>query len=186
MRETPAARSALVPLSLVLAACAALACSLESSQAPEVPDIRGTYEGIWDMSMERLDGTSRQGAECRGTVTVTSQTDTSFAGTFRVDSAGQATGDLSCSVVEGEVVDGRHGSTGLANFSLETGDGGPAAALSGCRGTTPWQGDFARTPDQPEEGRLIAGARLTLRCDQADGPTHRWDTDIQFRGFVEP
>lgn len=185
MRETPAARSAVLPLTLALAACAALACSLENSQAPEVPDIRGTYEGVWDMSMQTLDGSGRQGAECRGTVTVSSQTDTSFTGTFRVDSAGQATGDLSCRVVEGDVVEGRHGATGLANFSLETGDGGAAAALSGCRGNALWQGDFARTPDQPEEGRLNAGARLTLRCDQADGSTRRWDTEIQFRG-LEP
>lgn len=170
-----------VLVSLLLAAAAA-ACSPGDTQTPEVPDIRGTYEGLWDMSMSRLDGSAQQGAECRGTVTVASQTDTSFTGTFRVDSTGEATGDLSCRVVEGEVVDGRHGSSGLASFLLRAGDRGPAAALSGCRGASEWQGEFTPTPDLPEEGRLDAGAVLTLRCEQSDGSTRRWDTQIQFRG----
>ncbi|MDP2498468.1 MAG: hypothetical protein Q8W44_10850 [Candidatus Palauibacterales bacterium] len=185
MTGTTDVRSTILRLSLALAAGAALACAGGDSQAPEVQDIRGTYEGLWDMSMQTLDGSSRQGAECRGTVTVSSQTDTSFTGSFRVDSAGEATGDLSCEVVEGQVVEGRHGNSGLANFHLESGDGGAAAALSGCEGGAMWQGDFTLTPDRPEEGRLDAGSRFTLRCENQDGSTRSWDTEIQFRG-TEP
>lgn len=184
MNELPAARPRLALLCLLLAAAVA-GCSPGDTQAPEVPDIRGTYEGQWDMSMTSLDGSTRQGAECRGTVTVAAQTDSTFSGTFRVDSAGEATGDLSCRVVEGDIVDGRHGSSGLANFRLRAGDRGPAAALAGCQGNTTWQGDFTLTPDMPEEGRLDAGALLTLRCEQSDGSTRRWETQIQFRG-AEP
>lgn len=182
MIETPASVGRPALLSLVLAAVAAVACSPGETQGPDVPDVRGTYEGDWDMSMRSFDGSDQQGAECRGTVTVASQTDTSFSATFRVDTAGEATGNLSCRVVEGELDNARLGTGGLSSFRPAATGGGVAAALSGCEGGARWQGDFTLTPDRPEEGRLDAGARFTLRCERADGSARNWETHIQFRG----
>lgn len=181
MTETSVVRPILAPLSLVLAA-AGLACSSVDAQGPDVPDVRGTYEGQWTLSMQSADATEQKSAECRGTVTVASQTDTSFAGSFRIDSIGETTGDLSCRVVEGDLKNTRLGTGGLASFRPLVGDTGAAAALAGCEGSALWQGDFTPTPDRPEEARLDAGARPSLSCEQPDGSERGWEAEIQFRG----
>lgn len=166
-----------------LAALALGACSASETQGPERPDYRGTYEGTWSVRMQSTQLESRE-AECPGSVTVTTQTDTSFGGTFRVEPDGDSTGGLSCREVEGEFVDGGIGSGGLASFYLRSGGSSAASAMTGCRGGDLWQGDFSLTPDLPARARFEAGIRLDLLCEEGDGP-RSFRTVINFTGRQE-
>lgn len=174
-----------LPAAVALVAAAALAgCGSGDVQGPDTPDFTGTYEGTWTIRMQSQSLTERREARCPGSVEVTDQTDTSFSGTFRVETGGETSGDIACDEVEGQFVDGGIGSGGLASFRLVSGDRSGAAALTGCRGQELWQGDFSRTPSLPERARFQAGVRLDLRCEEGGDP-RIFRSQINFTGRAE-
>lgn len=180
MTEIPAVPATLPRLSLVLVCSLTLACGSGESQAPETPDVRGTYAGTWDLVMESADVSGRWEASCEGTFTVDSQTDSTFEGSFRIDSVGQSSGELSCSVVEGRIANGQIGASALVSFVLLSGESGAAATLSGCRGRDLWQGEFV----SPSTGeiQLDAGVRFTMSCPAESGGERPFTSGFQFRG----
>lgn len=166
------------------AALALLACGGGGAQGPDMPDFTGTYEGTWTVLMQAQSLGERREARCRGAVEVTSQTDTSYTATFRVEPGGETSGEISCSDLEGRFVDAGLGSGGLTSFRLEVGDRSGISAITGCQGRALWQGDFSRTPSLPEKARFEAGVRVDVLCG-SDGQERTFGSRLTFTGRAE-
>ncbi len=96
-------------------------CSGSPSAPTEMPDVRGSWKGVpysWNWTDNySLDPGSKGAANCAGTVVITSQDGSSFAGRYAIEECSEGS--------SGAVLDGHVGANGQLSFRLlaETGWG---------------------------------------------------------------
>lgn len=135
---------------------------------PTFPDITGTYSGNWTLEVTNQNNGQSASASCPGSVTVASQSEDSFSGSYRID----ATQD--CNNDSGDI-SGSVRTDGGINFTLSSASGS-SASFEDITGCTVTGGDNQLTGNVTS-GNMSVDASFFADCPDGSGGTFptRWD-----------
>lgn len=165
--RTPEGRRLAPLLSAVLVVLTA-ACGGDDPTGPSIPDIIGSYGGEWSLTVENRNTGESATVTCPGSITVDSQTEESFSGSYRIDAEGD------CDTSDSGTVDGDVRSDGGINLSLGSASGSTAdfEDITGCTVT---EGDSELTGNI-SGGSMTIDAEFFADCPDGSGGTFpsRW------------
>lgn len=165
--RTSSRRTSAVAVTLCLALLA-LGCGGEDSMGPSIPSIEGSYSGDWTLTVENQDNGQSATVGCPGSITVDSQSEGSFSGSYRIDAAGD------CDTSDSGTIDGNVRSDGGVDVSLGSASGSSAdfEDITGCVVT----GGDSRLTGNAAGGSMTVDAAFFADCPDGSGGTFssRW------------
>lgn len=165
------------PYTLLLAAALVAltaGCGGDGPTGPTIPDIVGSYGGDWSLTVENRDTGESATVTCPGSITVDSQSEGSFSGSYRIDAEGD------CDTSDSGTVDGDVRSDGGINLTLGSASGSTAdfEDITGCTVT---EGDSELT-GSVSGGSMTIDAEFFADCPDGSGGTFPSRWVVEFSG----
>lgn len=129
---------------------------------PSIPNIQGTYSGTWSLTATNQNTGDSGSGSCPGSITISSQSEGSFSGSYTVDAAGD------CDTSDSGVAAGTVRADGGLNLGLGSASGSDTDIedITGCTYTG---GDSQLTGSVSGGGMSIDGEFFTDCPDGAGG-----------------
>lgn len=165
-------------LTLVIGLVATLAgCGGESGDepmGPTIPDIVGSYSGTWTLTVENRETGDSASVTCPGSITVDSQSEGTFSGSYRIEAQGD------CDTSDSGTVSGSVRSDGGVDLTLGSGSGSTAdfEDITGCTLTS---GDN-RLTGNASGGSMAVDAQFFADCPDQSGGTFSSRWVFEFNG----
>lgn len=147
-------------------------CSGGEATGPDIPQISGSYSGTWTLTAENQDTGESSSASCPGSITIDSQSDGSFTGSYRIDAGGD------CDTSDSGTASGNVRSDGGIDLSLGSASGSSSdfEDVTGCTVT----GGDSKFTGSVSSGSMTIDAEFFADCPDGSGGTipTRWVFDF--------